>query len=557
MCFREEVVRIHACGELCSEGSRSVARLNSCSENYHICRNTDLFIIDKVARVNEKLAVDVMDLTYHTLDIMYSVFFNSSALEFVKALTGSTNVYVEYVNVCIGIFFSCKHCVLCRVHTAYLRTVRLSAAGGVSRAYALNEYYSMRMGVIRGAEKLSACRTCRICYSFEFKAGDNVGAARVSILVKVFKRYRLEACSHDDSAVLSCLYAVLLRKVYSLYSADLFAKSAFARLELYTLCLIDNGNLRNSLSKGDIYRASLLESHIELVRALSRGAFFGTESASGTEVLSDVSCLSADIDRKVTYEALYVLYLAVGHNIYLLVLSRIDHLRCEDTRRAVEGREGLIYLSHTAADGGSFFNDIYLVSGIRYIESGLYTCDTAAYNERALYYRAFSGIERSVEIYLSYCGTSEDDSLESCVAHVLMYPGALLSYICDLYHVRVNSRNGCRLSERRLVHTGRTGTYDYSVELMFLYRIDYKLLSAFRAHILIVVGAYYTRLVAERLRYLFNVYSTCYVRSAPADENTYSLHSFSPYLLYFLIADMSACPGISSSSFDGISSCFI
>ena len=120
MRFGEEVVCIHACGKHCCKRSCALIGLDSRCKDYHIGIDMKLLACDKVGRLNLELAVFGNYLTDHSFDIVYSVFLNGAAVEFVEAFTGCSDVNIEYINVGIRIFFSCQHCVLCGIHTADL-----------------------------------------------------------------------------------------------------------------------------------------------------------------------------------------------------------------------------------------------------------------------------------------------------------------------------------------------------------------------------------------------------------------------------------------------------
>ena len=121
MCFCEEVICIHAGCEHCSKRSCALVRLDSSSENNEVSLDVELLVGDKVGCLNIECSVSSgSDLADHTLYIMYVIFLNGSAVELIKILTGSTNVDIEYINIGIGIFFTCKHSVLSSVHTADL-----------------------------------------------------------------------------------------------------------------------------------------------------------------------------------------------------------------------------------------------------------------------------------------------------------------------------------------------------------------------------------------------------------------------------------------------------
>ena len=49
-----------------------------------------------------------------------------AAVELIKVFTGGTHVYIEHINLSIGVFIPYKHCVLCGIHTANLRAIFLA-----------------------------------------------------------------------------------------------------------------------------------------------------------------------------------------------------------------------------------------------------------------------------------------------------------------------------------------------------------------------------------------------------------------------------------------------
>ena len=106
----------------------------------------------------------------------------------------------------------------------------------------------------------------------------------------------------------------------------------------------------------------------------------------------------------------------------MLVLSRIDHFRREDTCRAVERREGLVELSHMTADGRQLFDDVNVVSRVGNIKSRLDACDTAADDQRALCDGAFACGQGRVELHLGNCGAGKDYRLCRSLGLVFMYP---------------------------------------------------------------------------------------------------------------------------------------
>ena len=123
-----------------------------------------------------------------------------------------------------------------------------------------------------------------------------------------------------------------------------------------------------------------------------------------------------------------------------------------------------------------------------------------------------------------------------------MYPGALLTDIGDLHHIRIQTGRLCSLTESSLVHTGRAGTDNNTGKAMFPDCVADDILTGLGTHILIVGGENNTGLIFERLCHCDDVYSAGDIASAPAYEYSDSLHlRFLPYLVYFRNALTIAC----------------
>ena len=100
---------------------------------------------------------------------------------------------------------------------------------------------------------------------------------------------------------------------------------------------------------------------------------------------------------EIAYEAADLLYLAICINGNLLMGRSLHHFRSQDAGGAVQSREGLVKLGHTASDTGSLLYDIYLVACLRNIQCGLDTRDTAANHQGALYNLAGARRQRRVQ----------------------------------------------------------------------------------------------------------------------------------------------------------------
>ena len=154
---------------------------------------------------------------------------------------------------------------------------------------------------------------------------------------------------------------------------------------------------------------------------------------------------------EVSDEALDRLYLGIRINVDFFILRRIDHLRRQDARRAVERRERLVDLGHFAADGRLFLDDIDLKTRVRNVQRGLNTGDAAADDKCALGNGAGACRERRVELHLCDGRAAKDDGLLGRFFLVLVDPGALLADVRDLDHVAVQPSLFTGLAERLLV----------------------------------------------------------------------------------------------------------
>ena len=224
------------------------------------------------------------------------------------------------------------------------------------------------------------------------------------------------------------------------------------------------------------------------------------------------------------------------------MLCGLNHLGGQNTSSAVQGGEGLVQLSHLAADGGLGLHDIYGEAGVSDIQSGLDTGDTAADHQGALGNGGFTGSQGRVQAYLGNSGAAEDDGLFGADLHVLMYPGALLTDVGDLYHVGVQTGGLSGLAEGGLVHTGGAGADNDTGELMLTDRFGDQILTCLRAHILIFGGYNHAGLIAKRFGNGLHIHCAGDVGTAMAHEYSNSLHcDFLSYLAYLRSALTMAC----------------
>jgi len=82
--------------------------------------------------LHHQLAVFVVHLAYHALDVINAVLFHRAAVKFVVVFARTTHVNVKYVYFGIGVLFANKHCMLSRVHTANLTAIGFAATAYVT-----------------------------------------------------------------------------------------------------------------------------------------------------------------------------------------------------------------------------------------------------------------------------------------------------------------------------------------------------------------------------------------------------------------------------------------
>ena len=419
------------------------------------------------------------------------------------------------------------------VHTAYLWAVRLALAVIASWTNTLYEYDLVRMSLVGRTKKCTAVRSCGIHKSFKFKWCNYIGTLIVCEFVILIKLYRIETCCYYDSTVLLLNELILLLVIDSSYRAYLWADSALACLKHHAVVRIDSRYLWYSLSERDVDSCSVIKSHIELVWDFFHRTFLGTESAACTLCLVNETSFFLYCNGEITYEALYVRNFAEWVDMYLLILWTFNHFRCKDTSGTVKCREGLIDLSHFTADRRLLLYDINIEACLRYIKCSLYTSYTSADNKCSLYHRTLTCCERCVEVYLRNSSLTKNYCLLCSCCYLFVYPWALLTYICYLNKIRVETYWSSSLTECILVHTRWTWTYNDSCKIMLFYCVLDKVLSWFGTHILVILRDNYSRFMTKSLCNSFNVHGCGDISTAMTDKYSYSLHRISSLLCIF------------------------
>ncbi len=98
-----------------------------------------------------------------------------------------------------------------------------------------------------------------------------------------------------------------------------------------------------------------------------------TNAAAGAEIWINVSRLLFDLHFETAALPFDLCQVRVGNHLYVQVPADLDQFGGDDSHGAVIGGEGLVELSHNAADGRGFLHQVNVVSGICQIKSGLHS----------------------------------------------------------------------------------------------------------------------------------------------------------------------------------------
>ena len=219
--------------------------------------------------------------------------------------------------------------------------------------------------------------------------------------------------------------------------------------------MVDHRYIRHCLCKRHIDRSARIQPHIEFALCFPGRALFRAHTAACTQVFLYIPRFFADIHRKVTHKAGYLFHLAVGIQMYFFMLCSVHHFRREDAGCTVERWKRLVELRHFSANSRRLFDNIYLVTCVCNIERRLNARNTAADHERPFYDGTLPCRQGRVQIQLGDRRLCQYDRLFRALSLIFMDPRALFTDICDLDHIRIQSRCRCRLAKRRFMHPRR------------------------------------------------------------------------------------------------------
>ena len=105
---------------------------------------------------------------------------------------------------------------------------------------------------------------------------------------------------------------------------------------------------------------------------------FDTDATTGTLVFFDVTSFFENGYFKVSCFSLYTVNFCVGEYFYIWMPADLDQFRCENSHRAVIGREGLVELGHVAANTRCLFYKVDLKPCGGEVKRSLNAADAAA-----------------------------------------------------------------------------------------------------------------------------------------------------------------------------------
>ena len=265
----EEIIGVDARRQKGGHLSHGRLRFDRGRQNHEVGGNRHLLVVDKIRALHHQLAVFVIDLADHALDIIHAVLFHRAAVKLVVILSGGTHVDIEHVHLGVGIFFPDKHGVLRRVHAADLGAVGLALLHAVTAgADALDEDDGLRVCAVGRAQERAARRARGVHEALKFQARDDVRALAVGEFIEFGKVDGVEARRGDDGAVFLLDEGVGLLVVDRAGGTDLCAHTALAVFEHVAVVRVDGRDLRHGLCEGDIDGAAVVHAEVEFVRDL-------------------------------------------------------------------------------------------------------------------------------------------------------------------------------------------------------------------------------------------------------------------------------------------------
>jgi hypothetical protein len=191
-------------------------------------------------------------------------------------------------------------------------------------------------------------------------------------------------------------------------------------------------------------------------------------------------------------------------------------------------------LSHTSPDGRFPLDQNNLVASIGNIQRGLNTSNTPTDDQSTPGYTDMLGSEGLLPGNPRYCFAYQVYRFGRGFFNlIMMNPATMLSQICNLQEIGIQTGTSHCSPKGCLMHAWRTGANNHAVEMMPRYRLLDRCLTRITARKLVIFNMNYVRQLSYCLHHFRDVDAPGYVAAAVTEKNSNSRHT-----LFFLKASL-------------------
>ena len=149
------------------------------------------------------------------------------------------------------------------------------------------------------------------------------------------------------------------------------------------------------------------------------------------------------------------------------MLAHLHHLRGQDAGRAVEGGEGLVQLSHVAANGRLSLDQIDVIPGVGQLQRGGDAGDASAHHQRVRVDLHGPRLQGRMMSDATHRALDQGLGLLRGRGAVVCGPGIMLADVGHLEHVGIQPRALARAAESLLMHVRRARGHHHPRQPIF------------------------------------------------------------------------------------------
>ena len=205
------------------------------------------------------------------------------------------------------------------------------------------------MPVVGKATHFTGKRTGRIEQSFKFNAGYDVRMFTKTVFGKGIFRDTAKPWRHDHCTNFQCSFFWFLAEVNGLALAYRYAYLAGFMGKVQTAARINIIRCRDGLGIINVNGTGYVQTFIVVI-LLMPWTVCGAEPTGCTVISNDIAWTLCNFSFKITWFSLNGMKITICENLYIWRPTGLNQLGRQDSERTVVGREGLIQLSHHAAD---------------------------------------------------------------------------------------------------------------------------------------------------------------------------------------------------------------